>query len=1066
MSSHTPKLRPPLSKAKERSEFSKLPRLLYVDDEQGNLLSFKYMFEEEFQIWIATSGEEGLEILHQKDIQLVLSDQRMPGMQGVEFLKAVLDYDPEIIRILVTGYSSTHTVVEAINDAQVFHFIAKPWKEEEIRNVLQRGLEAQHLKREKSRLLGELFEANADLHKKTQQLQEEILEREHAQEMLRQLNVNLEERVRQRTAELRVANETLAEKERNSRLIRDVASETHAAKSLEDAYQVALQLVGANLGLHCGFVYRATSNNVPTSSDAASWELVWRWEGSVATENTTSVGECLSLSTWLGDSALHGLAAAEGRPVWVDDFSQSQSWSLGTYGPKMKAQSGLAFPVVVDDESVAVVELLGTDVLRVDSAVETILTQVANQLQLVERRERIKADQRVARESAESASQAKSTFLASMSHELRTPLNAILGKSYRLKSTALQPFQRRELQDIRVAAKGLLGLINEVLDLSRIEADKMELEMVPFFLNDVLNHVSSVLAYEAFVKGLELVFDVSPALPQALLGDPYRLQQILINLVQNAIKFTTEGEVVVRVECQADHGDTIELQWRVHDTGPGMSSEQCIALFEPFAQADSSSSRAFGGAGLGLSICQRLVLLMHGSIWATSELEKGTTYHITMPIRKQSNTSETLEASEPLRGLHWVVVESHPTCLQVLTSMLRSLSCQVSSFQHWEEALSFLCEANHPIPIDGLILDWSLEQESNSDALYWLRSNPSIQALPVIVLGNPLEQSCLLPLLESNMVQTSLQKPLLPDLIVNAIERTLNIQSTDTYDTLRSAVASNTLREYLKGVRVLVVDEQESHLQISQDILSGWGIEVDTAIHGWLALDMLKHKPYNAVLLDLQMSRIDGYETFRRIRQRSELDHLIVIALSSNVSSGEQERALQAGMTDYVGKPIAPNELLGVILKWLHTDIANPVTPLPQNLFESSAEIHTLSHKEEPILFGQVVPHRSTDTTEKELPNLSKFVPLASVWESVANNSELRRLFGVLRTLLQSDDSQARECLEAILHHFADSPLPAELQRVERWVRRYEFSKALEALQELPVFLESNADTFSGKAVY
>ncbi|TNE46507.1 MAG: response regulator [Deltaproteobacteria bacterium] len=1060
MSSHTPKLRSPLSKPKEHSESSTLPRLLYVDDEQGNLLSFKYMFEEDFQIWTATSGEEGLKIVHQEDIQLVLSDQRMPGMQGVEFLKAVRNYDPEIIRILVTGYSSTHTVVEAINDAQVFHFIAKPWKEEEIRNVLQRGLEAQHLKQEKSRLLGELFEANADLHKKTKQLEEEILEREHAQAMLHQLNTNLEERVRQRTAELRVANETLAEKERNSRLIRDVASETHAAKSVEDAYKVALQLVGANLGLHCGFVFRVAHEHESASSDCPQWELAWCWERGCPKETQSPIGECISLSTWLGEHALHGLAVAQGRPVWVDDFSQNQGWSLGTYGPKMKAQSGLAFPVVVDDEPVAVVELLGAEVLRVDSTVETILTQVASQLHLVERRERIKADQRIARELAESASQAKSTFLASMSHELRTPLNAILGKSYRLKSTALQPFQRREIQDIRVAAKSLLGLINEVLDLSRIEADKMDLEMVPFFLNDVLNHVSSVLAYEAFVKGLELVFDVSPALPQALLGDPYRLQQILINLVQNAIKFTTEGEVVVRVECKADHGDTIELQWWVQDTGSGMSPEQCIALFEPFAQADSSSSRAFGGAGLGLSICQRLVLLMHGSIWATSELEKGTTYHISMPMRKQSNAPETLEASEPLSGLHWVVVESHPTCLSVLTSMLRSLACQVSFFEHWKDAISFLSEGNHSKSIDGLILDWSLEQESSSDALYWLRSNPSLQSLPVIVLGNPLEQSSILPLLESNMVQTSLQKPLLPDQIVNAIERTLNIRNADTYDTLRSAVASNTLREYLKGVRVLVVDEQESHLQISQDILSGWGIEVDTAIHGWLALEMLKHKPYNAVLLDLQMSRIDGYETFRRIRQRSDLDHLVVIALSSNVSSGEQERALQVGMTDYVGKPIAPNELLGVILKWLHTDIANPVTPLPQNLFESSAEIHTLSQKEDSIPYRQVVPRRSTDTTEKELPDLSKLVPLASVWEPVVKNNELRHLFGVLRTLLQSDDSQARDCLETILQHFQDSPLPAELQRVERWVRRYEFSKALDALQELPVFLESNGEAF------
>ena len=523
----------------------------------------------------------------------------------------------------------------------------------------------------------------------------------------------------------------------------------------------------------------------------------------------------------------------------------------------------------------------------------------------------IMEDLNQAKHEAETATQSKSDFLANMSHEIRTPMNAVIGLNYLLLKTELSDKQQDYAEKIKVSAENLLAIINDILDFSKIEAGKLSVEETEFNLSDVLNNLASLIAPKAHEKGLNLLYSWDIGIPQRIIGDPLRIGQILLNLVSNAVKFTHQGEIEVRINFQNTSDNKTLLDFQVRDTGIGLTPDQISNLFSAFTQADSSTTRKYGGTGLGLSICRRLAELMGGKVDVESTYGEGSIFHVSILVGRVDEQSEhSGMIPDELNNLNILIVGRHPAVREMIAAQLKDFGVNVLVAADNDSALDTIQNtksANNPVQL--IIIDQDRGKAVDLSIVETIQSNQDNEPLRTILLVD-YGQEELSRTAEDMGVDAVLLKPVTHSSLFDSI---VNIISGKKRKITSEIVQQYTLENNLSAL-ILLVEDNEINQQVAQELLEGAGFQVEIANNGAVAVDAVSSKQYDLVLMDLQMPVMDGYEAVRRIRESGVRD-LPIIAMTADAMAGVEERVVEVGMNGYVTKPIRPDLLFSTLLE-------------------------------------------------------------------------------------------------------------------------------------------------------
>ncbi|GGF63963.1 response regulator [Alteromonas lipolytica] len=516
------------------------------------------------------------------------------------------------------------------------------------------------------------------------------------------------------------------------------------------------------------------------------------------------------------------------------------------------------------------------------------------------------------------ANRAKSDFLANMSHEIRTPMNAVIGLSHLALKTPLNDKQKDYLEKIQTSATALLSILNDILDFSKIEAGKLNIEHIEFSLQDVVNQVFAMNCLRAEEKGLEVLFYCDARVPQRLIGDPLRLNQILTNLISNAIKFTEQGEIVLRVEVTHQEDNQATLTFSVKDTGIGLSEQQQSRLFESFSQADSSTTRKFGGTGLGLAICKKLVTAMQGCIGVSSETGRGSEFFFSIPFERTATVAQAKNEISLLRGKRALIVDDTESARNIITEALQSLGMQVSATDSGEQALQLLESAS--APFDFAIVDWQMPGLDGIETLHQLRAVQAHHKHPLhcVLVTAYSREDALAQIAQHQLTDIAiLAKPLSSIALADQLLSFYASASSATHSDLPVSVNAPDDIQHLLGTRVLLVEDNPINQQVANELLEAYGIEVMIAGNGVEALTLLKQHKIDLVLLDIDMPVMDGFETIGHIRANMMWQDLPVIAMTAHAQESIRDKCLQLGMNEHIAKPFDENALFTLLTKWL-----------------------------------------------------------------------------------------------------------------------------------------------------
>lgn len=521
-----------------------------------------------------------------------------------------------------------------------------------------------------------------------------------------------------------------------------------------------------------------------------------------------------------------------------------------------------------------------------------------------------------AKEAAEAASVAKSQFLTNMSHEIRTPLNAVLGLTELVLKGSLTPTQREYLQLVRDSGESLLSVISDILDFSKIEAGKLSLETSPFDVRERVGDAVKSLALRAAEKKLELAVHVAQEVPDFIVGDPYRLRQLIVNLVGNAIKFTDEGEVVVDVGVDSVQESVVRMRFTVSDTGIGIPEDKLATIFQAFEQVDSSATRRFGGTGLGLAICYRLVELMGGHIGVESEPGRGSRFHFQVPfaLSDQIAAADCRRASGRLSGKRVLIVDDHATNRRILEEMFRNWGLLPTSAAGVHEALGRLVAAKRGgTSFDLVVTDVHMPEMHGVDFVETMRVEPDFSDVAVILLSSVIDDSILDPARCRELrINACLTKPAKQSELFDAVVQALGIQLPE------GGLVTSEDADLLGGIRtlrILLAEDNEVNRRLGVGLLESWGHQVSVARNGLEAVMAWRAEPFDLIVMDVQMPEMDGLQATRLIRDEEKQTggHIPIIALTAHAMQGDREECLAAGTDDYVAKPLRVEKLLAAM---------------------------------------------------------------------------------------------------------------------------------------------------------